>query len=118
MPEDAINPRSTWFVQDNSAADPPAALNVFREAGVITLTDRNTTIGYCRYDPAGEIEYLFVHPAHRRRGHALQMLRLVEAECGCRLRFQPPISPLGQRLIDVYNRRVPAATASADQSGL
>lgn len=106
MPENAPATLCVESVQDKNAAAPSPALNVFREAGVITLTDRNTTIGYCRYDPAGEIEYLFVNPAHRRKGHALTMLRLVEAECGCRLRFQPPISPLGQRLIEHYQLAV------------
>ena len=109
MPKDATIGHADASVQDKAAAQiadspGPATLRVFRDAGVISITDANTTIGYCRYDPAGEIEYLFVHPAHRRRGHALRMLKLVEAECGGPLRFQPPISPLGQRLIDAYSR--------------
>ena len=109
MPEDATIAHPDPSVQDKAAAQiahapGPATLRVFRDAGVISITDANTTIGYCRYNGDGEVEYLFVHPAHRRRGHALRMLKLVEAECGGPLRFQPPISPLGQRLIDAYSR--------------
>ena len=73
--------------------------------GIITITDANTTIGYCRYAPSGEIEYLFVSPAFRRRGHARHMLHLVEERLGIPLRFAPPISPLGSHLIDSYNRQ-------------
>jgi len=38
-------------------------------SGIVTITDVYTTIGYCRYDPTGEVEYLFVSPAFRRRGY-------------------------------------------------
>lgn len=72
--------------------------------GIITVTDANTTIAYCRYAPSGEIEYLFVSPAFRRRGHARRMLHLVEERLGRPLRFAPPISPLGRHLVDSYDR--------------
>ena len=37
----------------------PDGLRVRHEAGIITLCDANTTIGYCRYAEDGEVEYLF-----------------------------------------------------------
>ena len=70
--------------------------------GIITLTDVNTTIGYCRYNPVGEVEYIFVHPARRRQGFARQMLKLVEQVVHRPLSFQSPISPLGRALIDAF----------------
>lgn len=70
--------------------------------GIITLTDANTTLGYCRYDDNGEVEYLFVNAAFRRRGIARALLRLVEETVGCTLRFQPPLSPLGRALEQAY----------------
>lgn len=73
--------------------------------GIITLTDENTTIGYCRYNPDGEVEYIFVHPAFRRKGHARQMLKLVEQAVQGPLSFQSPISPLGRALIDAFEAR-------------
>ncbi len=72
--------------------------------GIITITDANTTIGYCRYDPSGAIEYLFVSPAFRRRGYAGLMLETVEARIGTTLRFSPPISPLGRHVVSAYSR--------------
>lgn len=81
---------------------PASPLRVTRTPGIIIFADANTTVGYCRYDNAGEVEYIFVHPAFRRKGYALQLLALVEAERQCPLRFQPPISPLGQSLIAAY----------------
>lgn len=72
--------------------------------GVLTITDANTTIGYCRYDPSGEIEYLFVSPAFRRRGYASLMLGIVEARLAITLRFSPPISPLGWHVVSAYGR--------------
>jgi len=70
--------------------------------GIITLTDVNTTVGYCRYNPDGEVEYIFVHPAFRRRGYAREMLKLVEQAVRRPLSFQSPISPLGRALIDAF----------------
>jgi ribosomal protein S18 acetylase RimI-like enzyme len=72
--------------------------------GIITITDANTTIGYCRYDESGVIEYLFVGPQYRRRGHASRMLALVEERIGTKLRFQPPLSPLGRLVAEAYGR--------------
>ena len=70
--------------------------------GIITLADVNTTVGYCRYNPDGEVEYIFVHPARRRQGYARQMLKLVERTVRRPLSFQSPISPLGRALIDAF----------------
>ena len=72
--------------------------------GIVTITDANTTIGYCRYDPSGEIEYLFVSPTFRRRGYAKRMLDIVEAQLGISLHFAPPISPLGWHVVGSYRR--------------
>ena len=46
----------------------PPAVRIEHTPDVITITDANTTIGYCRYEESGEIEYVFLNPAHRRKG--------------------------------------------------
>jgi hypothetical protein len=86
--------------------------------GIVTITDANTTIGYCRYNESGEIEYIYVNGAHRRKGHAKQLLKLVEECVRRKLSFQTPISPLGEKLKGFYEmascREVaPASTNSA-----
>lgn len=78
------------------------AWKISHTPGIITLTDANTTLGYCRYNDEGEVEYLFVNASFRRRGIARELLRLVEAEVGHSLRFQPPLSPLGRALEEAY----------------
>ena len=70
--------------------------------GILTITDANTTIGYCRYNESGEIEYIFVNSAFRRKGHAKQLLKIIEARLQRTLSFQTPISPLGKKLKDFY----------------
>ena len=70
--------------------------------GILTITDANTTIGYCRYNESGEIEYIFVNSAFRRKGHAKQLLKIIEARLQRALSFQTPISPLGKKLKDFY----------------
>lgn len=80
----------------------PADLRVNHTPGILTLTNANTTVGYCRYGDSGEVEYVFVNPAWRRRGYGRLLLALVEQRTGTTLRFQPPISPLGTRLIEAY----------------
>ena len=72
--------------------------------GIITITNANTTIAYCRYDCSGEIEYLFVSSPFRRQGYAGRILDLVEERVGSGLRFNPPISPLGRHVVDAYSR--------------
>jgi hypothetical protein len=94
----SINPTS-----GRVSAMAPAA-RIIHTTAIITITDANTTIGYCRYDCSGEIEYLFVSVACQRSGYALLMLEIVERSLGCRLRFQPPLSPLGARLLHAYER--------------
>lgn len=90
-----------------------SGLRLQRAPGILTLGDANTTIGYCRYNPDAEVEYIFVHPAWRRRGVASFLLELVEQEVQRRLHFQPPISPLGRALVQAYE----SAYASSHESG-
>ncbi len=80
--------------------------------GIVTITDANTTIGYCRYDPSGAIEYLFVNPAYRRRGHAASMLAIIENRLGKPLSFSPPISVLGRHVVSAYSRDRQATPSS------
>lgn len=68
------------------------------------FADANTNLAYCSYTEAGEIEYIFVHPAYRRKGYARQILAFVEERVQRRLHFQTPISPLGSALLAFYNR--------------
>lgn len=85
--------------------------------GIVTITDANTTIGYCRYTDAGDVEYIFVNSAYRRRGFAKQLLGLVESGVQRRLCFQPPISPLGATLQDYYETRAAAAAPEKASAG-
>ena len=80
-------------------------MTINQTPGIVTIADANTTIGYCRYTDTGEVEYIFVNTAYRRRGFAKQLLGLVEASVQRRLRFQPPISPLGATLQTYYATR-------------
>jgi hypothetical protein len=96
-------------IDANPATDPATStrpsVRINHTPGIGTITDANTTIGYCRYDESSAIEYVFVNTAHRRKGYAMLLLRIVEERLATPLRFQPPISPLGKRLIDFYQRQ-------------
>jgi ribosomal protein S18 acetylase RimI-like enzyme len=74
-------------------------LDVRHTPGILTVVNANTTIGYCRYADDGRIEYIFVHPAYRRQGHAKRMLEQVREQLRRPLRLEPPISPLGAKLL-------------------
>ena len=82
-----------------AAACAADALDVRHTPGILTLSNANTTVGYCRYRDDGAIEYIFVHPAHRRQGHAVRMLEQVRAQLRRPLRLEPPVSPLGAKLL-------------------
>ncbi len=81
--------------------------------GILAIANINTTIGYCRYDEDGCIEYIFVHPAYRRCGYAKRMLGMVRERLSRPLSLQPPISPLGANLQRYCERADAAGSQSA-----
>ena len=66
---------------------------------VFTLKNVNTTIGFVRFNKAGEIEYIFVNPIFRKRGIAKNLLKLVRDKTNKKIILQKPISPLGSKLL-------------------
>ena len=65
---------------------------------VFTLKNVNTTIGFVRFNKAGEIEYIFVNPIFRKKGIAKKLLKLVRDKTNKKIILQKPISPLGSKL--------------------
>ena len=68
--------------------------------GVFTLKNQNTTIAFVRFNELGEVEYIFVNPLFRRKNYASKLLKLVRSKTGKKLVFQPPISLLGEKLLN------------------
>ena len=66
---------------------------------VFTLKNVNTTIGFVRFNKAGEIEYIFVNPIFRKKGIAKKLLKLVRDKTNKKIILQKPISPLGSKLL-------------------
>ena len=66
--------------------------------GVITFTNRNTTLGFVRFKDTGAIEYIFVQPMYRKLGLAKKLLNKVREITGNDPVPEPPISPLGRML--------------------
>ena len=91
----------------------PEGLRLRQEADIITLCDANTTVGYCRYSPEGEIEYVFVQSSRRRRGVARLMLEMVQKQVKVPLRFRGPFSPGGEALVTAWCARPPASSGTA-----
>tara|TARA_B100000073_G_C23288260_1_gene393461 strand:+ start:49 stop:306 length:258 start_codon:yes stop_codon:yes gene_type:complete len=69
--------------------------------GVITFKNKNTTIGFIRFNDKGEVEYIFVNPAFRKQGVAKKLLKLTKEKLGKELIPQEPISPLGKKLFNI-----------------
>ena len=69
--------------------------------GVITFKNKNTTLGFIRFNEKSEVEYIFVNPAFRKKGLAKKLLRLTKEKTGMNLIPQKPISPLGKKLFNV-----------------
>ena len=67
--------------------------------GVFTIKNKNTTLGFVRFNYLGEIEYIFVNPIFRKKGLAKKLLKLVRNKTRKKIVLQPPISPLGQNLL-------------------
>ena len=69
--------------------------------GVITFKNKNTPIGFIRFNDKGEVEYIFVNPAFRKQGVAKKLLKLTKEKLGKELIPQEPISPLGKKLFNI-----------------
>ena len=72
--------------------------------GVFTFKNKNTTLGFVRFNEKGEVEYIFVNPIFRKRGLATKLLQLVKQKTGKEIILQEPISPLGSKLLKSLNR--------------
>ncbi len=72
--------------------------------GVFTLKNKNTTIGFVRFNEEGEVEYIFVNPIFRKQGFATKLLQLVKQKTGKEIILQKPISPLGSKLLNSLNK--------------
>ena len=69
--------------------------------GVITFKNKNTTLGFIRFNNKGEVEYIFVNPAFRKQGLAKKLLKLTREKIGKDLIPQEPLSPLGKKLFNI-----------------
>ena len=69
--------------------------------GVFTFKNKNTTIGFIRFNDNGEVEYIFVNPSFRKQGVAKKLLKLTREKLGKELIPQEPISPLGKKLFNI-----------------
>ena len=67
--------------------------------GVFTFKNKNTTIGFVRFNEKGEVEYIFVNPIFRNKGLAKKLIKLVKEQTKKDIVFQKPISPLGEKLL-------------------
>lgn len=69
--------------------------------GVIIYKNKNTTLGFVRFDMEGKVEYIFVNPSFRRQGLAKKLLELIKQKTGKKLIPQKPVSPLGRKLFNI-----------------
>lgn len=63
--------------------------------GVVLIKNQNTTIGYCRFNESGEVEYIFVNPLYRRKGFGTLLINEIKRLKGPIDKVHDPISPLG-----------------------
>ena len=73
--------------------------------GVVTFKNINTTLGFVRYNQDAEVEYIFVNPIFRRKGLAKKLLQIVEEKTNTKPKPQDPISPLGEKLFRIENKK-------------
>ena len=74
-------------------------------SGVVTFKNINTTLGFVRYNEKAEVEYIFVNPIFRRKGLAKKLLQIVEEKTNTKPKSQNPISPLGEKLFRIENKK-------------
>jgi len=64
-------------------------------ADTVLIRNQNTTIGYSRFNPQGEVEYIYVNPLYRRQGYGRRLIQEIEKMTGPIAKVHEPISPLG-----------------------
>ena len=67
--------------------------------GVLILKNDYTTVGFVRFNPESEIEYIFVNPIFRKQGLAKKLLKMVEKKPSKKIILQDSINPLGEKLL-------------------
>ena len=73
--------------------------------GVVIFKNINTTLGFVRYNKEAEVEYIFVNPIFRRKGLAKKLLQIVKERTNTTPKPQDPISPLGEKLFRIENKK-------------
>ena len=82
----------------------PSKYQIDVSDGVFTFKNKNTTLGFVRFNINGEVEYIFVNPIFRKQGLATKLLKLVKDKTGKEIILQEPISPLGSKLLNSLKR--------------
>ena len=117
----AITALSRFIIMQGKEIDPSAL--VYQSAAILLIAiaivvmrlrhskklgieakNKNTTIGFVRFNNKGEVEYIFVNPLFRKKNLAKKLLILVKKKTGKKIVFQEPISPLGSKLLKSIER--------------
>ena len=72
--------------------------------GVLTFKNKNTTIGFIRFNDKGGVVYNFVNPIFRKKVLVTKLLQLVKEKTGKEITLQEPISTLGSKLLNSLNK--------------
>ena len=82
-----------------------AKYDILFSDGAIIFTNINTTLGFVRYNEEAEVEYIFVNPIFRRKGLAKKLLEIIKNKTKTKPKPQDPISPLGEKLFRIENKK-------------
>ena len=72
--------------------------------GVFAFKNKNTTIGFIRFNDKGGVVYIFVNPIFRKKVLVTKLLQLVKEKTGKEITLQEPISTLGSKLLNSLNK--------------
>ena len=72
--------------------------------GVLTFKNKNTTIGFIRFNDKGGVEYIFVNPIITKKGLVTKLLKLVKEKTGKEITLLEPISKLRSKLLNSLNK--------------
>ena len=115
---------TTWSLRESHAAQPQSigaheigvalvgAMLVADQFAKAFSSGALTVVGRCA-DPAKAVstlekvraDYVFVNASNRQKGYAKWMLAIAEQRLIAIRGLQPPISPLGRKLVESYNRQ-------------
>ena len=79
--------------------------NLSQAEGVFTLKNKNTTLGFVRFNDNGEVEYIFVNPLFRKKKYIKKTVKTFKTKNKKKTYFSKTYKSSWFKIIRIYKER-------------